>query len=53
MNKKPEEVKLIVNGGGAAGLSITDLLLEIGVKNIIIADTKGAIYKGRKENMNP
>jgi malate dehydrogenase (oxaloacetate-decarboxylating) len=42
-----------VNGGGAAGLSITKLLLKIGVKHIIICDTKGAIYTGRPTNMNP
>lgn len=45
-------MKLIVNGGGAAGLSITTLLLKIGIKNIIICDTKGAIYKNRPVNMN-
>lgn len=50
--KKPEDIKLIVNGGGAAGLSITTLLLKIGIKNIIICDTKGAIYVGRPVNMN-
>ncbi|KAL4510723.1 hypothetical protein ABPG72_004877 [Tetrahymena utriculariae] len=50
--KKPEDVKLVVNGGGAAGLSITTLLLKIGIKNIIICDTKGAIYKNRPVNMN-
>lgn len=52
MGKKASEVKLIVNGGGAAGLSITQLLLDIGVVNIIICDTKGAIYRGRTNNMN-
>jgi len=52
MDKKPEEVKLIINGGGAAGLSITSLLLDLGIKNIIICDTKGAIYKNRPVNMN-
>lgn len=52
VNKKAENVKLIVNGGGAAGLSITELLLKIGIKNIIICDTQGAIYKNRPKNMN-
>ncbi|EGR27409.1 malate dehydrogenase, putative [Ichthyophthirius multifiliis] len=50
--KKAENIKLIVNGGGAAGLSITTLLLGIGIKNIIICDTKGSIYKNRPINMN-
>lgn len=53
MDKKADEVKLIVNGGGAAGISITQLLLDIGVKNIIICDTKGSIFRGRPYNMNP
>lgn len=52
MKKDPSEIKLIVNGGGAAGISISEMLLAIGIKNIIICDTKGAIYEGRKENMN-
>ncbi len=50
--KNVESLKIIVNGGGAAGLSITQLLLKIGCKNIIICDTKGAIYEGRPFNMN-
>lgn len=50
--KKPEDIKLVINGGGAAGLAITELLLEGGVKSIVICDTKGAIYEGRPENMN-
>lgn len=41
-----------MNGGGAAGLSLTQLLLSIGIKNLIVGDTKGAIFRGRKENMN-
>lgn len=52
LNKKPDEVKIVINGGGAAGISICELLLEGGAKNIIVCDTKGAIYKGRKSNMN-
>lgn len=47
-----EEAKLIVNGAGAAGLAITDLLLKYGFKNIIICDSQGAIYSGR-ESLNP
>lgn len=44
-----EEAKLLVNGAGAAGLAITDLLLKYGFKNIIVCDTKGAIYSGRPD----
>ena len=50
--KIPEKLKIVVNGGGAAGLSITQLLIKIGCKNIIICDTKGAIYQSRTFNMN-
>jgi len=52
VKRQPEDIKIIINGGGAAGISITEMLLHIGVKSIIVCDTKGAIYKGRKENMN-
>lgn len=52
VGKEAKDLKILVNGGGAAGLSITLLLLMIGVKNIIICDTQGAIFKGRKYNMN-
>lgn len=50
--KKPADIKVVVNGGGAAGLSITTLMLNIGIKNIVICDTKGAIYTTRTQNMN-
>jgi malate dehydrogenase (oxaloacetate-decarboxylating) len=42
-------LKVVVIGAGAAGRAITLLLLKAGVKNIIVTDTKGAIYKGRKD----
>lgn len=42
-----ESVEIVLNGAGAAGLAIADLLLKYGFKNIIICDTKGAIYSGR------
>lgn len=42
-------VKIIVNGAGAAGLAIVDLLLKYGFKDIIICDSKGAIYGGRED----
>lgn len=52
LKKNPSELKTVINGGGAAGLSICQLLLISGVKDIIVCDTKGAIYLDRKENMN-
>lgn len=51
-NKKIENVKIVMNGAGAAGLSVCDLLLTYGAKNIIVCDTTGAIYKDRPKNMN-
>ncbi len=53
VNKKLEELKVVINGAGAAGFSIAKLLLEFGVEEIIVLDSKGAIYEGRQENMNP
>lgn len=43
-----EELKVIVNGAGAAGITIAKLLMDFGVKDLIICDSKGAIYEGRK-----
>ena len=50
---KPEEMKIVMNGAGAAGIAVCSLLIHYGYKNFIVCDTKGAIYKGRKEGMNP
>ncbi len=50
--KQKDTVKVIVNGAGAAGVTIAYLLMEYGVKNLVICDTRGVIYRGRKENMN-
>ena len=44
-----KELSVVVSGAGAAGLAITRLLISQGVKDIILLDSKGAIYKGRKE----
>ena len=51
--KKPENMKIIMNGAGAAGIAVSSLLVQYGYKNYIVCDTKGAIYKGRPEGMNP
>lgn len=50
--RKLEDQKIIINGLGAAGNSITLLLLKIGVKDIVTVDSKGAVYKGRRDGMN-
>jgi malate dehydrogenase (oxaloacetate-decarboxylating) len=53
VNKRLEKVKIVINGAGAAGIAITKLLLEMGAENVIMCDTKGAIFKGRSAGMNP
>ena len=53
VGKKKEDVRVVMNGAGAAAISIARLLLKAGVKNITLCDRKGAIYEGRKEGMNP
>ncbi len=47
VDKKMEDIKVVVNGAGAAGVSIIDLLIAEGVEDIIALDSKGAIYEGR------
>lgn len=47
VNKKMEDLKIVMNGAGAAGVAITKLLLSCGAKNVIMCDRKGAIYEGR------
>lgn len=46
VGKNLEDLKIVVNGAGAAGVAVTKLLLSSGVKNIIMCDRKGSIYKG-------
>ena len=53
VDKKIAKIKVVIAGSGAAGIAITKLLTLAGVKNIILTDRAGAIYKGRKDNMNP
>ena len=52
VGKKMDEIKVVTSGAGAAAISITKLLLSAGVKNIVMTDRHGAIYRGRKEGMN-
>ena len=53
LGKRFRDAKVVVNGAGAAGMAITRLLQAVGTKHIILCDTKGAIYEGRAEGMNP
>jgi malate dehydrogenase (oxaloacetate-decarboxylating)(NADP+) len=52
--KKIEDVKIVLNGAGAAGIACLELLKSMGARhdNCIMADTKGVIYQGRTEGMN-
>lgn len=53
VGKTKEDVRVVINGAGAAAISITKLLLSDGFRNITLCDRKGAIYEGRSEGMNP
>ena len=52
VGKEMADLKVVVNGVGAAGVACSKILMAAGVKNIIGCDTKGSIYAGRVENMN-
>lgn len=47
VKKDISETEVVVNGAGAAGIAITKLLMSMGLRKVILCDTKGAIYKGR------
>jgi malate dehydrogenase (oxaloacetate-decarboxylating) len=52
VDKKIDEVKIVMNGAGASAIATAKLLMTAGAKNFILCDTTGAIYEGRKERMN-
>jgi malate dehydrogenase (oxaloacetate-decarboxylating) len=52
VNKKIDEIKVVFNGAGAAATAVAKILLSAGVKDMILCDSKGLIYKGRTVNMN-
>ncbi len=51
--KKPDKMKVVVAGAGAAGIACTKTLTKFGIKNIVVCDSSGAIYKGRDVGTNP
>jgi malate dehydrogenase (oxaloacetate-decarboxylating)(NADP+) len=55
VGKDIKDVRAVFNGAGAAGIACAKLYLRLGVKkeNLIMCDTKGVIYKGREDGMNP
>ena len=55
VGKKPEEIRMVINGAGASAIACAEHYIRLGVRreNIIMCDSKGVLYKGRKEGMNP
>ncbi len=51
--KHLERLKIVISGAGAAGTACCKILKEVGITDIIVCDRQGAIYKGRKQHMNP
>lgn len=55
IGKDPTKMKVVFSGGGAAAMACANMYLNMGVRkeNLLMCDTKGVIYKGRAEGMNP
>lgn len=53
VGKQMNEIRVVANGAGAAGIAIIKLLLSMGVRDVIMCDSRGAIYEGRPFGMNP
>lgn len=52
VNKRMDEIKVVINGAGAAAIAICKLLIANGLKNVVLCDRNGAIYEGREKGMN-
>jgi malate dehydrogenase (oxaloacetate-decarboxylating) len=53
VSKDLSKIKVVISGAGAAGIAVADLLLNSGVPEVLVCDSKGAVYPGRQEGMNP
>jgi malate dehydrogenase (oxaloacetate-decarboxylating) len=53
VKKSINEIRIAVNGAGAAAMAVTKLIMARGAQNVVMCDSKGIIYEGRKEGMNP
>lgn len=53
VGKEIDKIKVVVNGAGASAIAVLKFIMSAGVKNAILCDSKGIIYEGRRENMNP
>lgn len=52
VDKDMSDIKVVLNGAGAAGIAIVKLLYSYGIRDMIMCDSKGAIYEGRRHGMN-
>lgn len=52
VDKKPEDCRCLILGAGAAGYAIAQILLDFGIKDVVLYDSTGAIYQGRTRKMN-
>jgi malate dehydrogenase (oxaloacetate-decarboxylating) len=52
VGKEMADIRVVMNGAGAAGVAVSKMLMAAGVHDVILCDTKGVIYKGRKTGMN-
>ncbi len=52
VDKKLPQIFVVINGAGSAGIAVAKILMSAGVRNMVICDSTGAIYEGRKKNMN-
>ncbi len=53
VKKEPKNMKVVINGAGAAGIAILRILIQLGYEDIVVLDSTGIIYKERAEGMNP
>jgi malate dehydrogenase (oxaloacetate-decarboxylating) len=53
VGKRLADVKIVVNGAGAAGIACSNFYLRAGARDVVLCDREGAIYSGRKSGMNP
>jgi len=52
VKKDAKKIKVVISGAGAAGIAIAKLLFKYGIKNIVLSDSRGIIYKNRQGGMN-
>jgi malate dehydrogenase (oxaloacetate-decarboxylating) len=53
VGKEIDSVRVVVSGAGAAGIATANLLTDVGFPDVVVCDSKGAVYSGRPEGMNP